>query len=175
MQKLKPVLFFCLVIFSSATLKSGSNKEINWINFGDISAKVKEQSKPVIIDLYTDWCHWCKVMDRKTYGNSKVIEYLNEHFYSAKINAETKDTISWKNKLYKYNDKYRINDFTLFLTYGRAAFPTTVIIADEKSAPIPIAGYMDPKQLEPILKYFGEGAYKTMNYPAFEKSFKSTW
>ncbi|HEV8080263.1 MAG TPA: DUF255 domain-containing protein [Chitinophagaceae bacterium] len=175
MQKLKPVLFFCLVIFSSATLKSGSNKEINWINFGDISAKVKEQSKPVIIDLYTDWCHWCKVMDKKTYGNSKVIEYINEHFYSARINAETKDTISWKNKLYKYNDKYRVNDFTLFLTYGRPAFPTTVIIADEKSAPIPIAGFMEPKQIEPILKYFGEGAYKTKNYPAFERTFKSTW
>ena len=52
---------------------------------------------------------------------------------------------------------------------------TTVIIADQDSAPIPVAGYLEPKELEPILKYFGEGAYKTMNFPQFEKTFKASW
>jgi thioredoxin-related protein len=175
MQKLKPALFFCLVILCSATFKTGSSEKIQWLKIDDISAKVKEQSKPVLIDLYADWCYWCKVMDKKTYSNSKVIAYINEHFYSAKVNAEMKDNVSWKDKTYKYNSKYQINDFSLFLTYGRASFPTTVIIADEQSAPIPIAGYMEPKELEPILKYFGEGAYKTMNFKEFEKTFKSSW
>ena len=141
----------------------------------EVTIKIKEQSKPVLIDLYTDWCYWCKVMDKKTYGNSKVIAYINEHFYSAKVNAETRDAVIWKDKTYRYNDKYQINDFTLFLTYGRASFPTTVIIADGESAPIPIAGYLEPKEIEPILKYFGEGAYKTKNFPEFEKTFKPSW
>jgi thioredoxin-related protein len=114
-------------------------------------------------------------MDKKTYSNKKVIEYMNEHFYSVKLNAETKDAINWKDKTYRYNSKYNINDFSIFLTYGRASFPTTVIIADDQSAPIPIAGYMEVKEIEKILKYFGEGAYKTMNFPQFEKTFKSTW
>jgi thioredoxin-related protein len=114
-------------------------------------------------------------MDKKTYTNSKVINYINEHFYSIKLNAETKNAVNWKNKTYTYNNKYRINDFALFLTYGRPSFPTTVIIADEDSSPIPVAGYLEPKELEPILKYFGGGAYKTMNFPQFEKTFKSTW
>jgi thioredoxin-related protein len=175
MQKLKPVLFFCLIIFCSATLKQGGNEKIQWIKLDEASVKVKEQSKPIIIDLYTDWCYWCKVMDKKTYSNKKVIEYMNEHFYSVKLNAETKDAINWKDKTYRYNSKYNINDFSIFLTYGRASFPTTVIIADDQSAPIPIAGYMEVKEIEKILKYFGEGAYKTMNFPQFEKTFKSTW
>lgn len=175
MQKLKPALFFGLAILCSTAFKTGSNDKIQWLKMDEVSMKVKEQSKPVLIDLYTDWCYWCKVMDKKTYTNSKVIAYINEHFYSAKVNAETKDNVSWKEKTYRYNGKYQINDFALFVTYGRTSFPTTVIMPDDGSAPIPIAGYLEPKELEPILKYFGEGAYKTMNFPQFEKTFKSSW
>ena len=175
MQKLKPALFFCLAIFCCTAFKTGSSEKIQWLKMDEVSVKVKEQSKPVLIDLYTDWCYWCKVMDKKTYTNSKVIAYINEHFYSTKVNAETKDNVSWKEKTYKYNNQYKINEFALFVTYNRTSFPTTVIMPDDGSAPIPIAGYLEPKELEPILKYFGEGAYKTMNFPQFEKTFKSSW
>ena len=174
MQKLKPALFF-IVIFCSAAFKIRSSEKIQWMKMNEVSIKLKNQNKPVLIDLYTDWCYWCKVMDKKTYTNSKVIDYINEHFYSVKVNAEGKDAVLWKDKTYNYNSKYQINDFALFLTYGRASFPTTVIIADQDSAPIPVAGYLEPKELEPILKYFGEGAYKIMNFPQFEKTFKASW
>jgi thioredoxin-related protein len=175
MQKLKPALFFCLIILCSATLKRGSNDKVKWLNMDEVNIKLKEENKPVLIDLYTDWCYWCKVMDKKTYNNSKVIDYINEHFYSAKVNAEGKSSVTWRDKTYNYNSKYQINDFALYVTYGQTSFPTTVIIADENSQPIPVAGYLEPKELEPILKYFGEGAYKTMNYPQFEKTFKPSW
>lgn len=175
MQKLKPLLLFCLIALCAATTKRTGNEKVQWLQFKDVAVKVKEQDKPILIDLYTDWCYWCKVMDKKTYSNKKVIEYINEHFYSARINAETKDIFTWKDKTYNYNTNYKINDFSLFLTYGRASFPTTIIIADSTAAPIPVEGFLEPKELEKILKYFGDGAYKTMNFPQFEKTFRSTW
>ena len=175
MQKLKPVLFFCLIILCSATFKTDNYETIQWVKMEELSLKIRGEKKPVLIDLYTDWCHWCKVMDKKTYSNRKVIDYMNEHFYSAKVNAETKETINWKDKTYKYNTNYRVNEFALFLTRGQLSFPTTIIITDENSPPIAIAGFLQPKEMEKILKYFGEGAYKTKNFPEFEKTFRSTW
>jgi thioredoxin-related protein len=175
MQKLKPALFFCLIILSSATLNTGNTEKILWANVDQLSVKLKEQSRPVLIDLYTDWCYWCKVMDNNTYNNRNVINYINERFYSAKVNAETKDIITWKDRSYKYNNNYKVNDFALYLTRGQLSFPTTIIITDENPAPISIAGYLKPKEMEKVLKYFGEGAYKTKNFPEFEKTFKSTW
>lgn len=169
------LLFICFICFSSAWIIPLNTSNVEWLKLEDITQKLKEQNKPVIIDLYTDWCHWCKVMDEKTYSHKKVIDYISEHFYASRVNAETMETINWRGKNYNYNSQYKINDFSLFITYGQASFPTTVIIPDDGSAAIPIAGYMKPKEIEPILKFFGEGAYKTQTYPEFQKTFHASW
>ena len=174
MQKRSLILFFVLTLLS-ATAFTPRVEKFQWLNVNELKIKLKEQNKPVLIDVYTDWCHWCKVMDNKTYSNQKVADYLQDKFYCVKLNAETKDSMSWKEKAYSYNTKYKINEFALFLTNGQASFPTTVIIPDDHSAPIPIAGYMEPKELEIIVKYFGEGAYKTKSFPEFQKTFRASW
>ena len=170
MQRLSIMLFCFMLLVSMKPVT-----EVDWLKLDEVDNKLSKESRPVLIDLYTDWCHWCKVMDKKTYGNEKVAKYISDHFYAAKVNAETKDLISWHNKSYAYNDKYRIHDFALYISNGQAAFPTTVIIPSENAQPIPLAGFLEPKEIEPILKYFGEDAYKTMSYPQFQKTFHSTW
>ena len=58
---------------------------------------------------------------------------------------------------------------------ARPGFPTTVIFTDDNSDPISIQGFLEPKEIEPILKYFGEGAYKTESFEVFKTTFKSSW
>src|SRR5438045_154145 len=128
MYKFILILTGCFILCSSSRF-TFSDEKLDWMKLEDVSSKIKEQNKPVLIDLYTDWCGWCKVMDKKTYSKQKVIDYINEHFYAAKVNAETKDPISWRNKTYSFNSTYRLNDFALYVTNGQAGFPTTVIIA----------------------------------------------
>jgi thioredoxin-related protein len=162
-------------IFSFTKVKPTEKEKINWLTMDEVNVKMKSDPKPVIIDLYTDWCYWCKVMDKKTYTNSKVTSYINQHFYAVKLNAETKDDVKWDNKNYEYNSGDKINDFALYVTQGQLAFPNTVIFPEMQNPPAAIPGFMEPKEIEVILKYFGEGIYKKQNFNVYSANFKATW
>src|SRR6185503_4150425 len=96
----KLILIFFLISLSSFKVTPSTHDKLAWIDIDQLNVKMKSESKPILIDLYTNWCYWCKVMDKKTYTNSKVISYINEHFYPVKFDAESKEIIKWKNKDY---------------------------------------------------------------------------
>src|SRR5690349_2954847 len=71
---------------------------VQWLAFDAAIAKAQKENKHLIVDVYTSWCGWCKVMDRQTYGNADVAAYLNEHFVMAKVNGESAATLNWQGK-----------------------------------------------------------------------------
>lgn len=146
-----------------------------WMTFQQAQERVKSRPRVIVMDMYTDWCYWCKVMDRNTYANPQLASYIQEKFYPVKFNAESKASITWKGRSFDFNPDYRVNDLALALTHGRLSFPTTVIITPDDHSPQYINGYLKPADLEPVLKYFGEGAYKNMAYKDFKKAFKASW
>lgn len=176
MQKLRFVLFLIpalLVIwsFNHPVPKS----KIKWMSLAEAEKASIANPKPILIDLYTSWCGWCKVMDKKTYDNESVANYLQDKFYPVKLDAETRDSISWAGRKFVYNKQYRINEFAIYLTGGELSFPTTIFINDLKTSPQNIAGYLKPEELEPIAKYFGEGNFGKITFQSFQQSFKPQW
>ncbi len=151
------------------------SEHLSWLTLKEAQEKTKAEPKILIIDIYTDWCYWCKVMEQKTYSHQEVGDYINEHFYAVKFNAETKDSIGWKGQTFYYNPQYKVNELALSLTQGQLAFPTTVIVTPDNNTPQYISGFLKPSDLEPILKYFGEGAYKSQSFSDFSKSFHPRW
>jgi uncharacterized protein YyaL (SSP411 family) len=163
-----------ILLFSCGHKPHSNSDRLQWLSLEETAANLKKEKRPVLIDLYTDWCGWCKVMDRKTYSNPQVIRYLQEKFYPVRVNAESREQISWDGKTYQFNPSYKTNEFAVYITQGRLEFPTTVIIpADGQPQAIP--GYLEPKDLELIVKYFGEGAYGNIPFDTFQKQFKSSW
>ena len=150
-------------------------EKIKWLNLKELQAEYAKHPRPIIIDVYTSWCGWCKVMDKETYSNDKVIGYINKNFYAVKFDAESADTAVLGSKKYTYNSGYNSNDLAVYLLGGRMAYPTTVLLSTLNAQPAPIAGYLKPAELEPPLKYFGEGAYKKQDYPAYMKGFTTSW
>jgi thioredoxin-related protein len=145
-----------------------------WMNLEEAAGKLQKEERPVLIDLYTSWCGWCKQMDRKTYSNKQVAAYLQEKFYPVKVDAETHAVINWKGKEYRFNAGYRSNEFAVYLTKGKLEFPTTIIIPPG-GEPQAIPGYMEPKELELLVKYFGEGKYNKVGFDEFQKGFRPSW
>ncbi|GGB21513.1 hypothetical protein GCM10011511_51660 [Puia dinghuensis] len=113
-------------------------------------------------------------MDKKTYSNKAVAQYLNEKFYTVKVDAESHATINWQGRSYNFSPQYRCNEFAVYLAHGQLEFPTTIIIVPGEE-PQAIPGFMEPRDLEPLVKYFGEGDYRTRSFDEYHKSFHTTW
>lgn len=150
-----------------------NEKEIQWISLDALQEKMKKNPKKVYIDVYTDWCGWCKVMDQKTFTNPSVINYINKNFYAVKLDAEQKDSIHFMGG--HYGLEGRTNQFAIQLLRGQLSYPTTVIMEENFQNPQIIPGYQDVKAIEPILKYLGENHYKTTPWEEFSKNYKHIW
>ena len=175
MQKVIAVFVGALTLAAFVSFKDPKKERINWLSLAEMQAAYKQNPKPILLDLYTDWCGWCKVMDKETYNNEKVATYINEKYYAVKFNAESKDSVEWIGKKYGYNVANRANDLAVYLMFGQMSYPTTIFLSELGARPAPLAGYLKPQQLESPLKFFGDGAYKTKNFPDFMKTFKPDW
>ena len=73
---------------------------LNWLAFNDGMDKALEENKPIIVDVFADWCQPCKMMDKEIYANEKIIEYLNKNFIAIKVDGESENKIKFDEKEY---------------------------------------------------------------------------
>jgi thioredoxin-related protein len=92
-----PFLLLCFV--ASSPVLAG--EEITWHNLDSGIAAAKESHKMMLIDLYTEWCGYCKKLDQNTFTNTELINYLNDKFVCIKVNAEDSHLGKKINKEYK--------------------------------------------------------------------------
>jgi thioredoxin-related protein len=175
MQKIKWLLVICVVMVITQSWEPAEKEKIQWISFQELSSVYAKSPRPIIIDLYTDWCGWCKKMDQSTYKNEKLAKYINEHYYAVRYNAESTDSVFFNKLKYGYNAKLQTNDLAVYLTFGRLEYPTTVFLSSVSAKPAPLSGYMKPGEMEAPLKFFGEKADASQTFVEFNKTMKKEW
>ena len=80
MQKVIGFLLILFVFIFSTSFTSSPKEKVQWLTVAEMQAAYKKNPRPILVDLYTDWCGWCKVMDRETYQNDKVVNYINQTY-----------------------------------------------------------------------------------------------
>ncbi|MEI8278840.1 MAG: DUF255 domain-containing protein [Bacteroidota bacterium] len=156
-------------------VKTEDDKEIHWLTLDEAQVKMKESPRKVYIDLYTDWCGWCKVMEKKTFTNPFVIKYMNEKFYAVKFNAEQQADIRFLGKMYGFKPEYKANELAVELMHGQMSYPTSILMEENFLNGQPVPGYQDVTNMEMIMKFFGDNLYKTQKWDVYMKQFKATW
>ncbi|MEO6669029.1 MAG: DUF255 domain-containing protein [Ferruginibacter sp.] len=175
MQKVIRFLIFFIAVVLAFSFSVTNKEKINWITIQQLNELYYDNPKPIVIDVYTDWCGWCKQMDRTTYKNSKLVSYVNTHFYAVKFNAESKDSLLFNRKKYGYDARYRSNQLAEYLLSMQLEYPTTVFLSSIDAQPAPLSGYMKANEMEAPLKYFGGGANHTQSFIEFNKGMKKEW
>lgn len=170
MKAVKYLLTLALVV-SLTSWNSPEVPGVKWLTFEEAIELHKENPKKLLIDLYTDWCGWCKVMDRETYSNAQLSAYINENFYPVKFNAEQKEDVIFNDHTFKFIPQGRrgYHELAAALTRSQLSYPTTVFMDEELRIIQPIAGYLKPKQMEPILNFIGGDHYKSVAWADYKK------
>lgn len=167
----------CLfIIFNFITGNSFAQQtKLNWMDFTKLQDSMKLKPKKVFIDVYTDWCGWCKVMDKNTFSHPQIAGILNKYFYLVKFNAEQTDKIVFKGKDYVFipQGMRGYHELAAELMDNKMSYPTVVYLDENLNKIQAIPGYYKPEDIEPILKYFGSDAYKNIPWDEYQKNFKS--
>lgn len=166
------ILALLLLLFTVPVFSQTPGK-VNWQEFNSLLKLQKTQPKKVLVDVYTDWCGWCKKMDASTFRHPVITELLDKYFYSVKLNAEKADTITYAGKKFYLPGPGRsTHTLAAQLLNGKMSYPTTVFLDESLTSLGPVPGYLEPVTMEKILVFFGENHYKTTEWKVFEKNFK---
>lgn len=142
---------------------------INWISIEEVEAAVAKDPKPVFIDVYTDWCGYCKRMDKSTFKDPKFVEYINSTYHAVKLNGEEKDTLNYRGKSFKFVPRGRrgYNELPAGFLQGRLSYPTYVILGPDLTPLQSFKGYRTTDEFLPIIVFLGEEIYKDTKWDDF--------
>ena len=171
MKFLSTVFFLSFFTFSLM-----AQDAIKWMSWNEAVAANSKEPKLIFVDTYTDWCGWCKKMDASTFSNPVIADIMNEHYYAVKMDAEMKDTIEFNGYTFvnpNPNAKRSTHQLAASLLDNQLSYPSFVFLNQNFERIQILPGYKSPKQFEPIIRYFVEGAPNGVQYEDYLKEFNS--
>ena len=176
MRKIKTLLMLLLIAPAIGILAQNDQPiKVKWYTIQEAEKLSKEQGKKVMIDVYTDWCGWGKKMDSETFNHPVIAKYLNEHYYPVKLNAESKEDITFMGNTYSYvaQGARGYHELAAGLLNGQLSFPTVAYLNEKLQLLGAIPGFKTAEMMEPLLVYISEDKYMTQSLEEFQKTFKS--
>ena len=178
---MKYLLSLLAVVVISSAFTFTSNPEpqgeikVKWMSWEEAVQANKKNPKKIFIDVYTDWCGWCKKMDATTFVNQDIVKYMNENYYAIKFNAETKEEITLGSKTYKTSAPERnksTHELAIELLQGKLSYPSMVFLNSSFNTITPLAGFHAAKDIEPVLHFIATNSYSSIKYEEYYSSFK---
>ncbi|MDB2627336.1 DUF255 domain-containing protein [Schleiferiaceae bacterium] len=154
---------FALLLLLSLAAITNAQEKIQWMSIEEAYALTLTESTPkkIFIDVYTDWCGWCKRMDKATFQNPEVAAYMNAHYYNVKFDAEQKESIEMLGNTFEFvpQGSRGYHELAAALLNGKMSYPTVVFMNPKFEMLSPVPGYQEPTAFMNVAKYFGDNIY----------------
>lgn len=166
-------LFFFWIALSGILNQALAQKsEVNWMSMSEALKQNNKNPRKIFIDVYTDWCGWCKKMDNTTFSDSEVASLLNDHFYPVKFDAESSQPIEFNGKVYKNPNpggRRSAHELASALLKNKLSYPSYVILDSNNRGLTVLKGYLKKEQMMPVLRYIGKDIYEEMEWKEYKQ------
>ncbi len=147
---------------SPAAVPAADTKGIRWTDLSEGLAEAKRSGRPLLVDVSTKWCGWCRKMDKTTYADPAVREFIGRKFIAARVDAEDDDSqVDYggvESTHRQFADSFRIT-----------GYPTTLFFAADGALVTQVPGFVKPDQFIGVLRFIGDGHYKTTSWDAYRR------
>ena len=166
-------LLFSLLIAAAGLVVSAQDTAVKWYTIEEASALAKTNPRPIFVDAYTDWCGWCKKLDKDTFSNPVIAEILNNKYYAVKFDAEGKEPVTFQGRKFVNDGSLgKTHQLAYALLQGKLGYPTVVFLTASSELITPVSGYKTSAQIEPMLSYFAGTSWQKQSYDDFLKTFQ---
>ncbi len=149
-----------------------AQQPVKWYSIEEAFRLTRSEPRVLVIDVYTDWCGWCKRMEATTFSDPVISEMLNSHFYPVRLNAESREDVVIGGHTYKFVDNGRrgYHELAAIVTKGRLSYPTISYVDHQGRILDAAPGYKTADQFKVYLAYFADDHYKTQTFQEFAAS-----
>ena len=152
-----------LVLLALALPRPGGAAELAWRGWNDGLREAQASGRLVLVDVYTDWCGWCKKMDRESYANSQVRDFLGRRFVVVKLDAESQAMLRYQGE--------EVSARELASHFRVTGYPTTIFLAANGEHVVTVPGYIPPGRFLNLLRFIGDGHYERgVSFQEFERT-----
>jgi len=159
------LLLFAVVLFTLP-----ATAQIEWLSWEEAVARHKQNPKKILVDVYTDWCGWCKKMDKQVFTDPKITAYVKENFYAVKFDAEQKATIKYDGHTFKFNTEIGrrgSHELAYSLLDGRMSYPSIVYLDENRNRITISPGFKPANKYINELNFVEGGHYRTKTYQEY--------
>jgi thioredoxin-related protein len=136
---------------------------LEWTALDKAVAKASGEKKAVLIDVYTDWCGWCKKMDKEVFVDPAVAGVLSSKFALAKVNGESKEEFTFKGK--------KTDGIGIARAFGVRGYPAIIFLDSKGETLTMIPGFLDAEQFLPVVLFIGNREYEKMEWADYLASY----
>jgi thioredoxin-related protein len=145
------------------TQETKAAPKLPWRDLDDGLVEAKKAGKPLLVDVVTDWCGWCKRMDRTTYADAGVRDYVTRAFVPVRLDAEDEARratyqsrlVTWR----QFADGFNVT-----------GYPTTLFLDSDGGLITTVPGFVQPERFLNVLHYIGDGHYLTEPWDVYDKN-----
>ena len=167
------ILIFVTVV--SFQVSAQNTEKVKWRSLEEALKLNTTAPRKILIDLYTDWCGYCKKMDAETFDHPVIAKYINQNFYAVKFDAESSAPVKFGEHTFvnQGSGGMRKSTHQFVTALGVSGYPSIAYFNSDLKIIGVVPGFFSAKQIEPLLHFVAKDKYLSISLEEFQKTFVS--